>query len=155
MALSDDKQVDLLVALLDCYPNDLTALEGCRIPMLDIVERAVETAAETGTEVDLNTLTWAMFDIAKRETQDYISTTLDSYRIAIEEGEHHGITKEWLEGAITAGEHLNIFWDTDSSHIGSEVKIHFVNNADKYKKYFESAIDRFEILTGYRIEDAE
>lgn len=155
MALSNDKQVDLLVALLDCYPNDLTALEGCRIPMLDIVERAVETAAETGTEVDLNTLTWAMFDIAKREIQDYISTTVDSYRFALKEGGHPEIGEACLKEAITAGEHLNVFWDTDSSHIGSEVEIHFVNNADKYKKYFESALDHFEVLTGYRIEDAE
>ncbi|AYJ75310.1 hypothetical protein BSP36_223 [Bacillus phage BSP36] len=153
MALSNDKQVDLLVALLDCYPNDLTALEGCRIPMLDIVERAVETAAEAGTEVDINTLTWAMFDIAKGAVQDYINTTVDSYRHTLGEQEHHSTTREWLERAVLVGEHLDIFQDTDSSHIGSEVEIHFVSNADKYKNYFENALDHFEILTGYSIED--
>lgn len=155
MTLSNDKKVDLLVALLDCDPKDLTALEGCRIPMLDIVEKAAENAAETGAQVDFNTLIWAMHVIAQEEVQDYISSTVDSYRFALKEGGHPEIEGRWLKEAVTIGENLNFFWDTGFTLPSSGVKLRFIHNADKYKKYFESALDHFESLTGYRIEDVE
>ncbi|WCS69847.1 hypothetical protein Goe25_02190 [Bacillus phage vB_BsuM-Goe25] len=156
MALSKDKQVDLLVALLECDVSDLTALEGCRIDMLKIVEKAKETSAEFGTEVDFNTLTWAMFEIAKAEVKKYIRSTVNIYRHTLEqenqEDEHSEEDREWMRAAVTAGEQLDIFEDTDSSHAGAYVKIYLTNNADKYRKYFEDALDHFEIITGYQIE---
>lgn len=156
MALSKDKQVDLLTALLDCSPSDLTALEGCRIDMLKIAEKAKETAFEFDTEVDFNTLTWAMFEIAKAEVKKYIRSTVNIYRHTLEqesqEDEHSEEDREWMRAAVTAGERLDIFEDTDSSHAGAYVKIYLTNNADKYRKYFGDALDHFEIITGYQIE---
>ncbi|AYJ76086.1 hypothetical protein BSP14_211 [Bacillus phage BSP14] len=154
LALSKDKQVDLLTALLDCSPSDLTALEGCRIDMLKIVDKAKETAFEFDTEVDFNTLTWAMFEIAKAEVNKYIRSTVSIYHHTLEQEshEHSKEDREWMRAAVNAGEQLDIFEDTDSSHIGAYVKIYLTSNADKYRKYFEDALDHFEIITGYQIE---
>ncbi|QZA69831.1 hypothetical protein 043JT007_45 [Bacillus phage 043JT007] len=150
MALSRYKQIDLLVALLDCDSNELNALEGCIIPMTDIVERAREVAAENYEYVTLGTIVWAMFDLAKVEVTDCIDTIVETYRSALEEG---GINfdRDWLEKAITARESLDLWADTESDG----ERIYFTNNTDIYKEYFEVALERFEALTGFQIEDAE
>ncbi|QQO40469.1 hypothetical protein 000TH008_41 [Bacillus phage 000TH008] len=66
--LSSDKMIDLLVELLDCSPNDLSVLEGCSIPMKDLIDHAMTNSYT----VNLNRLIKAMFDLALKEVQDAI-----------------------------------------------------------------------------------
>ncbi|QZA70189.1 hypothetical protein 278BB001_38 [Bacillus phage 278BB001] len=153
MALSRYKQIDLLVALLDCDSNELNALEGCIIPMTDIVERAREVAAENYEYVTLGTIVWAMFDLALVEVTERMDVLVETYRSVLE-GDKADLSLDWIEKAIetiAVRKNLDLWADTESDG----ERIYFTNNADIYKAYFEDALDHFEALTGFQIEDAE
>lgn len=119
--LSKDKMVDLLVEMLNCTPDDLNILEGCAIPMEDLI---YYVKVNSRNVVSLDQLIESMFDLALNEVQEAI---------------------------YASGGDLDIFKDSYKYINGKESVLQIENNEDIYRLYFEEELSIFESITGIAI----
>lgn len=91
--LDSSKMTDLLVEMLNCSPNDLNILEGCMIPMKDLIDYAM-THSRT---VNLNRLVKAMFDLALKEVQEAIYTSGGDLNIFKDTYQHIDGAKSFIQ----------------------------------------------------------
>jgi hypothetical protein len=143
------KMEDLLRIMLECGFGDLQILDGCEIPF----EEVVDHARELGDVIDLNTLTYAMFDLALGEVQDSIDNQLEEYEEDMEANpsDYEGKEYDELKELIDQQTGLDIREDVETFHNFIDTHAYLNNNDDLYRIHFTQSIDKFEELTGFEL----
>lgn len=132
----------LLTSLLGCGYLDLDILDGCEYDMIDLIGIARD---EMGYEkLDINNLCCAMFEMGKREIQDFLNDRIEELK------DNDDLTEE-EKTELDQLETLEIFEDISSFHNFIDTSISIDKNADIYTEYLKSALDNFEEKTGFSI----
>jgi hypothetical protein len=149
--MENHKLEDLVRILLGCGAADLQNLEDCEIPFEDVVEHA----KGLGDEVNINSLTYAMFDLALGEVQDMIDDMLEEYAedMGANPRDYDDASYDDLKELIEDGTGLDVREDVETFHNFIDTHASFINNTDMYNNHFELAVSKFEELTGYTIDN--
>ncbi len=155
---------DLLSAVLECGYADLDNLNSCEYPYADLVREV----KDNDMEIDINTLTQAMFSLALQDVQEYIDTKINDLEEFLDDYEEEGHDLEDLQAEIGTDEELSeddleelkilvddcfldIMEDAEGFYNYMDTSISIIDNEAYYTMYFPDALELFEDKTGFSL----
>jgi len=140
---------DLLTGLLNCGYRDLDNIMDCKYDMEDLIEEVKNSGDES---IDINNLTYAMFEKGKEEIRTSIENRIEEIEEEINNTEDKKEIKN-LKKELKEIKNLDPYEDIGSFHNYCDTSIYFnEDKGDIYKKYFQEALDEFYENTGFNID---
>ena len=147
LQLSYEQMQDLLTEFLGCGSADLSILSDSEYPMDILVEYARDDMGYE--ELNVNTLCYAMFQLALNDVQIAIDEKLDQMGEDLESEEITEAGKEKIMEVMNLN--LDIRDDVESFHNFIDTHAYLNNNQEIYQEYFKAELDIFEAKTGYSL----
>jgi hypothetical protein len=148
LQLQYEQMVDLLTELLDCGSYDLRIIADSEYPMDILIEHVRDNGFD---KMDINTLCYAMFEIALNEVQEAIEEKLEQMADDIY-AENSEVTEEGkakIEDILNSN--LDIRNDVETFHNYIDTHAYLISNQEIYQEYFSTELDIFEQKTGYSL----
>lgn len=149
MEMSKNKMEDLLCSVLNCGYADLNILADCEYPMYELVEYV----QEIGDEVNINSLCYAMFNLAINDVQEAIEERLAEMEELLEDEDIAEEVKDEYRSAIESNLDIREDIDTFHNYIDSHAYLMNNKNQDIYLRLFSDELSIFEEKTGYQLQD--